>query len=77
MSLSSDKIIVKAKITKRPKNLFDPMPKVIATFEDGEIKELFEFYPDEIDFDKEEFIGLTEKEARRLKYKKDINYLQS
>lgn len=60
-----------------PKGYFDPMPKVIATFEDGTTKELFEYYPDEISFSESEFIGLTEDEARHLKFKKDKHYLQS
>lgn len=53
------------------------MPRVIATFEDGTTKELFEYYPDEISFTEKEFIGLTEDEARHLKFVKDKNYLQS
>ena len=60
-----------------PKGYFDPMPKVIATFEGGTTKELFEYYPDEISFSEIEFIGLTEDEARHLKFKKDKHYLQS
>lgn len=69
--------IIKCKITEQPKSFFDPMPKVIATFEDGTTKELFEYYPDEISFTENEFIGLTEDEARHLKFIKDKNYLQS
>jgi hypothetical protein len=68
--------IVSAVISPMPKKIFDPMPKVTATFEDGSIKELFEFYPDEINFTSEEFIGLTEKEAHSLHYKKDVAFLQ-
>ena len=69
--------IISCEITAMPKGWFDPMPKVIATFEDGTMKELFEFYPDEISFSAKEFIGLTEEDARHLKFKKDKNYLQS
>jgi hypothetical protein len=69
--------IVSCKITAQPKSFLDPMPKVIATFEDGTSKELFEYYPDEISFTESEFIGLTEDEARHLKFKKDKQYLQS
>jgi hypothetical protein len=56
----------------------DPMPKVMVVM-DGETteKELFQFYPDEIDFNSNEFIGLTEDEARALKGKKDKHFLQS
>lgn len=69
--------IVSAEITAMPKDFFDPMPKVRATFSDGQVKELFEFYPDEISFTAEEFVGLTEEEARHLKFTKDKNYLRS
>jgi len=75
--MSEEHKIIKAKITERPKSLFDPMPKVIVTYENGEQEELFEFYPDEIDFEEEEFIGLTKREALRLRQEKDIDYLQS
>jgi hypothetical protein len=50
---------------------------VTATFEDGTTKELFRFYPDEIQFSENELVGLTEKEAKELRTKKDIAYLQS
>lgn len=69
--------ITKCTITAQPKSFFDPMPKVIITLEDGITKELFEYYPDEISFTASEFIGLTEDEARHLKFKKDKQYLQS
>jgi len=71
------KKIIKAEITAMPKGMFDPMPKVKVEFEDGSKETLFEFYPDEISFSESEFIGLTEEEARNLKFKKDKNYLQS
>lgn len=67
--------IIKCKITAMPKTWFDPMPKVIATFEDGSEKELFSYYPDEISFTEQEFIGKTEEEAHRLKFEKDKDYL--
>ena len=60
-----------------PEGMFDPMPKVVATFEDGMTKDLFEFYPDEITFTASEFIGLTEAEALALKQQKDAAYLRS
>lgn len=56
---------------------FDPMPDVTVTFEDGEVKRLFRFYPDELSFTESEFIGLTESEAYKLRYQKDIDYLRS
>ena len=60
-----------------PHGMFDPMPEVIATFEDGSTKTLFSFYPDEISFQASEFIGLTEDEARSLFHHKDVSYLKS
>jgi hypothetical protein len=73
-----EKTIIKCRITAYPKDFMDPMPKVMVVM-DGETteKELFQFYPDEIDFNSNEFIGLTEDEARALKGKKDKHFLQS
>jgi hypothetical protein len=69
--------ITSARITDMPKSFFDPMPQVWVTTENGEEQLLFEYYPDEISFSKEEFIGLTLEEARHLKFTKDKAYLQS
>ncbi len=69
--------IIKSKITAMPKSLFDPMPKVFVTLEDGEEHYLFDYYPDEISFTAGEFIGLTIPEARHLKFKKDRDYLRT
>jgi hypothetical protein len=60
-----------------PLGMFDPMPEVIATFEDDSTKTLFSFYPDEISFTPSEFIGLTEEEAHTLFQRKDHSYLRS
>ena len=60
-----------------PEGMFDPMPEVIATFEDGSSKSLFSFYPDEVSFRASEFIGLTEAEAKSLLHRKDVAFLQS
>ncbi len=60
-----------------PEGMFDPMPEVIATFEDGSTKNLFSFYPDEVSFTPSEFIGLTEEEAHTLFQRKDTTYLRS
>lgn len=69
--------IISARITARPKSFFDNMPQVWITMEDGNEQFLFEFYPDEIDFKENEFVGLTTEEAKHLKFKKDKNFLQS
>jgi hypothetical protein len=69
--------IKSARITAYPKSLFDPMPQVFITLENNKEEFLFEFYPDEISFNQEEFVGLTVEEAKSLKFKKDKAYLQS
>jgi hypothetical protein len=60
-----------------PLGMFDPMPEVIATFEDGSTKSLFSFYPDEVSFRSSEFTGLTEEEAHSLFQQRDTAYLRS
>jgi hypothetical protein len=73
--------ITSATITPMPRpmpmGMFDPMPEVVATFEDGSTKTLFSFYPDEISFLPSEFIGLTEEDAMSLRHRKDVSFLQS
>ena len=69
--------IIKADTGNMPNSFFDPMPVVKVEFDNGETKELFSYYPDEIRFSESELIGLTEKEARELRHKKDVNYLRS
>lgn len=59
-----------------PEGIFDQMPKVKVVFEDGSEKVLFFFYPDELSFSEDEFIGLSERQAMELKQKKDVDYLQ-
>ena len=60
-----------------PQGMFDEMPKVKATFEDGSTQELFSFYPDEVSFTEGEFVGLTALEALELKARRDAAYLRS
>ena len=69
--------IIKAKITAMPKSFFDPMPKVIVQTEDGIEHTLFEYYPDEISFTANEFIGLTLEEGKDLRRQKDLRFLKS
>ncbi len=70
-------VIVSAYITDMPKSLNSPMPEVIATMSDGQEHKLFWFYPDEISFEPDEFVGLTAEEGRQLRLQKDLQYLQS
>lgn len=69
--------ITAARITPLPRSFSDPMPEVHVTTEDGTEQKLFEYYPDEISFNVEEFVGLTIAEAKDLKRKKDVAYLRS
>ena len=68
--------ITEARITAQPRSLFDPMPVVFVTV-GGVEQRLFDYYPDEISFTADEFIGLTVDQANRLKQEKDVRYLQS
>jgi len=69
--------ITGARITRLPKCFGDPLPVVWVTLDDGHEERLFEYYPDEISFDPQEFTGLTMSEARALKVKKDVDFLRS
>ena len=73
----NDMKVVSARITEQPKGLFDPMPKVYVTTEDGVEQFLYMYYPDEISFTESEFIGLTLQECGALFTKKDLAYLRS
>ena len=76
--MEQDKKIEEARITKMPKKLFDEMPVVQVRLEgDKEFQALFSYYPDELVFWPEEFIGLTLHEGRQLKFQKDLKYLRS
>jgi hypothetical protein len=67
--------VTSARITAMPKDFFDPMPQVYVTMEDGKEQFLFEYYPDEISFTPNEFVGLTIEECRHLKFQKDRRFL--
>jgi hypothetical protein len=68
--------IVSAVISPIPVEVWDSLPKIIATFSDGTVRDLFAYFPDEIAFLPSEFVGLTEDEAKALKAKKDSVYLK-
>lgn len=70
-------VITEVDIGPYPDGMFGEMPTVDAVFSDGTEKELFSFYPDEIDFSAHELKGLTEQEARELYSRKDVSYLRS
>ncbi len=60
--------VISSRITEQPKSLFDPMPQVWVTMENGQEEFLFDYYPDEISFTPNEFVGLTIEECRHLKF---------
>lgn len=69
--------IRRARITKMPEGLLDPIPEVFITLDDDSEHRLFSYYPDEIAFTPDDFIGLTVREARALKARRDLDYLRS
>ena len=69
--------ITHARITAMPQGFGDPMPKVVVRVDEGEEVVLFDFFPDEISFQPNEFIGLTRDAAFELKRRKDVEYLRS
>jgi hypothetical protein len=71
------KKIVSCTISPMPKKMFDDMPKVTVTYDDGSTEELFQYFPDEISFTESEFIGLTSEQAHELRHRKDVAYLRS
>lgn len=79
--IAMEQKILSAKIGPYPRpmpvGMLDPMPKVEVTYQDGKSEVLFEFYPDEISFREEEFIGLTRAEACELRTRKDVAFLRS
>lgn len=74
-------VIVKCTIEPYPRpmpdGMFDKMPTVKVWLDNDEEHELFEFYPDEISFTEDEFIGLTLETSKNLKFLKDVKYIQS
>ncbi len=67
--------IISATISAIPREVWEPLPVVKATFSDGSVRTLFSYFPDEVSFLPAEFVGLTEEEAKALKAKKDTRYL--
>lgn len=51
--------------------------EIVGTFEDGFTAILFSYYPDELTFTADEFVGLTVHEARALHSQRDIAWLRS
>lgn len=68
--------IISVVISAIPREVWEPLPAITATFDDGSTRKLFSYFPDEISFLPRELVGLTEDEARALKAGKDSVYLQ-
>lgn len=77
MEINTAPLIVTARITALPKSLFDPLPEVLVTDDAGNEVRLFTYFPDEISFTEDEFVGLTIAQARALKGRKDRAFLTS
>lgn len=60
-----------------PKGMFDPIPNVKVELTNGEKLTLFSFYPDEITITESELIGLTVDQAKRVKFEKDVRYIEA
>jgi len=75
--MSDTRKIVAAYITAMPKSFSDPLPSVIVKLDTEECVRLFDYFPDELSFTPDEFIGLTVDEARQLKGQKDRAFLRS
>ncbi|WP_039994417.1 hypothetical protein [Gordonia otitidis] len=74
----ADCIIVSATVGAFPKDLVDvAMPNVTVTYSDGNTEMLFTFYPDEISFTADEFVGLTRQQALSMRRHRDTEYLQT
>ena len=69
-------VVVSARITPLPQRLGDPLPEVWVTCEDSTETKVFDFYPDELSFSSDEFVGLTVEECRLLKFGRDRAFLQ-
>jgi len=59
-----------------PQGMFDKMPEVKVQLSNGEQLTLFSFYPDEITITESELIGHTVEEAQRIKFEKEVRFLQ-
>jgi hypothetical protein len=79
----SERKIVSCRIEHPPADYLEALKqnftqaRVIATFDDGSTDTVFTYYDDELSFNESEMIGLTEEQARYLKFERDRQYLQS
>ena len=76
--LPGDTVITAARIiTEVMPWPLDDLPHVIVKVGTDEEHVLFWYYPDELHFTADEFVGLTLAQARHLHHRRDVEYLQS
>lgn len=72
-------VIVSAEIGPMPRPMPEgvgaPMPLVRVTLADGQSVDLFRFYPDELSFKPEDFVGLKLAQAKQLRFTRDRDFL--
>jgi hypothetical protein len=77
----SGKKILKAEITPLPRpmpeGMNDPMPEIFATFEKDFRISLGTYYPDEVSFTADMFVGLTYHEATEMIFIENKKHIQS
>ena len=50
---------------------------VVAVLDDGSTVTLFRYFPDELHFSANDFVGQTVEEARALRHRRDVDWLRS
>lgn len=50
---------------------------VVAVLDDGSTVTLFRYFPDELHFSANDFVGRTVDEARALRHRRDVDWLRS
>ena len=71
---TNPRIITSARI-ELPRSWGD-MAKVMVQVDRGEERQLFDYFADELRFEADEFIGLSETEGRKLHYQRDLQYIR-
>ena len=74
---SPQPVITSCDVGKMPKSWFDAMPEITVVLSNGASASLGTYYPDEIKFVADTFIGKTLDAAKEIIRKRDVAYLQS
>jgi hypothetical protein len=74
MEIMEPKIIT-TEIVFQNVQFLGPVPIIVATFDDGTVEDLFEFFPEEMTFTPAELRGLNKTQALQLKTQKMKAYL--